>query len=236
MKKLMIASPCYQGKCDTSFTLSLIQSLYILDHAGIQAQILLPETGSILAKERNDIVEAFWQSDCTHLLCIDSDVSWQPDAPMKFLNYDVDFIAGVYPARRNTPNIPKYLFNPETDANGQVTQDEKTKLLKMKGVPAGFMMLSKKCIETMRNHFPEKQYKGSNNFDSAFSFFNTEVRDGYMWGEDYVFCQNAIDAGIDIWCDPSINFVHAGIPGNLNEILTSVKPINNNVYEFKTTD
>lgn len=231
----MISSPCYQGKCDTSFTLSLIQSLYILDHSGIQSQILLPETGSILAKERNDIIQAFWESDCTHLLCIDSDVAWQPDAPLKFLNYDLDFIAGVYPARRNTDRISKFLFVPETDENGQITQDEKTKLLKMIGVPAGFMMLSKNCIKTMRDYFPEKKYTGSNNFKTAFAFFNTEVRDGQMWGEDYVFCKNAMDAGIDIWCDPDIQFVHAGVSGKLSEILTNVKPINNDVYEFKIT-
>lgn len=234
MTKLMIASPCQNGKCDTKFTLSLIQSLYQLDHSGIQTQILLPETGSLLIKERNDILEAFWNSDCTHLLCVDSDVAWEPNAPLKFLKYDVDIVAGVYPAKRNNDKTPKFLFLPETDKNMSIIQNEKNKLLKMKGVPAGFMMLSRNCLKIMREFYPGKKYTGSNNFDSAYSFFNTEIKEGVMWGEDYVFCLNASEAGIDIWCDPNINFVHAGETGSLSEILTDKRPVVGNVFQYNT--
>lgn len=232
MKKLMIASPCHHGKCDVKFTLSLIQSLYLLDHSNIQTQILLPSTGSILSKERNDIIEAFWKSDCSHLLCVDSDVSWEPDAPLKFLQYDTDIIGGVYPARRNNDTLPKFMFLPETDYSGRLTQKPNSTLLKMIGIPAGFMMISRDCVKKMRDFYPEKKYKGSNNFEDAFAFFNTEIRDGMMWGEDYIFCKNAIDAGIDIWCDPNIMFEHAGTVGKLSEILTNQIP-KSDIYSYK---
>jgi len=234
MKKLMIASPCHQGKCDVNFTLSLINTLYSLNSVNVQTYVLLPESGSLLIKERNDILEAFWRSECTHLLCIDSDVGWAGDAPLKFLNYDVDIVAGVYPARRNNPKIPKFLFLPETDENDQLIFDEEKQLMKMKGVPAGFMMISRDCLKKMRDFYPDKKYLGSNNFDSAYSFFNTEVRDGYMWGEDYVFCKNAIDAGINIWCDPKIEFIHAGVTGKLAEVLKLKDNICNENFVYKT--
>lgn len=223
MKKLMIAAPCHHGKVDTEFTLSLMQSLYILDHAGIPTTVLLPTTGSLLAKERNDILEAFWQSDCSHLLCVDSDLGWQPDAPLKFLNYDVDVVAGVYPARRNSDKIPKYTFIPEFNGDQTLRQHDQKPLIGVQGVPAGFMMISRECVERMREFYPEKKYDGSNNFDSAYCFFNTELRDGSMWGEDYIFCKNAIEAGVEIWCDPMIQFNHAGIDGRLVEILTNTQ-------------
>ena len=230
----MIATPCHQGKCDTRFTLSLIQSLYMLDHSGIQSQILLPETGSILAKERNDILEAFWRSDCTHLLCIDSDLGWQPDAPLKFLNYDLDFIAGVYPARRNNDKLSRYMFLPVVNQDGRMHKNDINGLLKMEGVPAGFMMLSRECLKKMRDHYPEKKCIGSNNFESTYALFNTEVIDGMMWGEDYIFCKNAINAGIVIWCDPTIMIDHAGEVGSLSEILTREKPTSPGIFEYNT--
>ena len=231
MKKMMIASPCHHGKVDTAFTLSLIQSLHMLDHVGIQTNVLLPTTGSLLSKERNDILEAFWQSDCTHLLCIDSDLGWEADAPLRLLNYDVDIVAGVYPARRNSDTIPKYTFIPMLNDDHAVKQHDQKPLIGMQGVPAGFMMISRECIKKMRDFYPEKKYTGSNNFDSAYCFFNTELRDGSMWGEDYIFCKNAIEAGIEIWCDPMLQFVHAGVSGSLSEMLSNSKPINNEINE-----
>jgi hypothetical protein len=237
MKKLMIASPCHNGKVDTRFTLSLIQSLYILDHSGIQTVVLLPATGSILVKERNDILEAFMRSDCTHLLMIDSDMGWQPDAPKKFLDYDVDFIAGCYPARTNNANTPKFIFVPDAEKNGNIKRDESKKLLKILRAPAGFMMVSRNMIESMREKYKHLYFEGlgfNKNFESGYALFNTELIDGDFWGEDYVFCKRAVDAGITIWCDPNIMFDHAGVTGSLSEILTSSRPVVDNTFVYET--
>jgi hypothetical protein len=233
MKKLMIASPCHHGKVDTHFTLALIQSLYILDHARIQTVVLLPTTGSILAKERNQIVTAFMKSDCTHLLMVDNDLSWDADAPLKFLNSGKDFIAGVYPARSDRKEV-KYIFIGDTNDNGSIKNEGP--LLKMLGVPAGFVMVTKKCIETMQKALPELYYKGidiDGIEEDGYVFFNTELEDGKFWGEDYVFCRRATKSGINIWCDPSIYFNHAGTHGRLSDILTDKPPLLNNNYVYR---
>lgn len=235
MKKLMIASPCHHGKVDTKFTLSLIQSLYILDHAKIQTIVLLPGTGSILAKERNKILAAFMESDCTHLMCVDSDLSWDPKKIFEFLNYDYDdIIAGVYPARTSDYS-KKFIFWADTDSNDSIKT--KNKLLKMLGVPAGFMMIPRQCIEKMQKEFPELRYEDidvNGNKEVGYAFFNTELEDGKFWGEDYVFCRKVTKAGINIWCDPTIEFNHAGISGKLTEILTDKKPILNGTFVYNT--
>lgn len=228
----MIASPCHHGKVETHFTLSLIQSLYILDHSNVQTNILLPATGSILAKERNQIITAFMKSDCTHLLMVDNDLSWEPSAPFKFLNIDKDFIAGVYPARSNRKDV-KYIFIGDTNENGSIKNEGP--LLKMLGVPAGFVMVTRKCIETMQKQLPELYYKGidiDGIEEDGYVFFNTELEDGKFWGEDFVFCKRATKAGINIWCDPTIEFNHAGTIGKLSEILTDKPPLLNNNYVY----
>ena len=234
MKKLMIASPCHHGKVDNKFTLSLIQSLYILDHANIQTIVLLPATGSILAKERNKIISVFMESDCTNLMCIDSDLSWDPKAIFEFLNYDDDILAGVYPAR-TSDNSKKFIFWPDTNPNNSIKT--KNKLMKMFGVPAGFMMITRKCIEKMQNKFPELRYEDidiNGNKEIGYAFFNTELENGNFWGEDYVFCKKATKAGINIFCDPTIEFNHAGISGKLTEILTDKIPSSDKNFIYNT--
>jgi hypothetical protein len=234
MKKLMIASPCHHGKVDNRFTLSLIQSLYILDHSGIQSQILLPTTGSILAKERNNIIQSFMKSDCTHLLMVDSDLGWQPEAPFVYINYDKDFIAGVYPARSDRKD-KKFIFMGDMNPNGSLKTEKN--LIKMLGVPAGFIMVTKKCIEQMQERLPELYYKGvdiDGIEEDGYVLFNTELQDGRFWGEDYVFCRNATKAGIEIWCDPNIVFDHAGEIGRLSEIFTDKKPIIGDAFQYNT--
>ena len=55
-----------------------------------------------------------------------------------------------------------------------------------------------------------------------------------MWGEDYIFCKNAIEAGINIWCDPNIEFIHAGVTGKLTEVLKFKNDVRHENFVYKT--
>lgn len=219
MIKLMIATPAYDGKLNIQYTLSYTNTVLLLAQNNIQVQPLIVSSGSLLVAERNKILEAFWHSDCTHLLCIDSDLGWPAQAVLAMLQVEKDFVAGVYPARGYKDT---FLFRPILDKNQKIVQENH--LLKMEYIPAGFMLLSKNCIAKMREKFPELYYEPKNkkyNPEPGFCLFNTEVWEGEFWGEDYVFCRRARQAGIDIWVDPLIQFDHAGTIGMLIEHLTT---------------
>lgn len=219
--KLMIVSPCHGGKVENLFVDSLIKTCKILTESNIDHEVFLPTTGSILSKERNELLQYFMESDCTHVLCVDSDLAWTPESVLNMINHDREFIAGVYPARTNN-GTKQYIFNPELNPNGSLKCEDS--LLKMLHVPAGFMLIKREVIEKLRTYYPELKYKNDNgirNVDEAYAFFNTELIDGHFWGEDFIFCRRVIDAGIEIWCEPKIHFVHAGIPGGIYEILTN---------------
>lgn len=221
--KLMIVSPCHGGKVENIFVDSLIKTCKILTESNIDHEVFLPTTGSILSRERNELMQYFMDSDCSHILCIDSDLSWSPESVLDMFKLDKDFLAGVYPARTND-GVKRYIFNADLNPNGSLKCENE--LLKMLHVPAGFMMIKRELVEKLRNHYPELKYTndgGVKNVDEAYAFFNTELIDGHFWGEDFVFCKRVIDAGIDIWCYPKIHFVHAGIPGGIYEILTNKK-------------
>jgi hypothetical protein len=188
---------------------------------------LVVKASSLLVAERNRILEAFWISDCTHLLCVDSDLGWPGEAVLAMLQANKDFIAGVYPARSMDPNKNEFLFRPMKNEDDSVITDNH--LLKMEYVPAGFMLLNRNCVKKMRDFHKNLYYEPKTSHDkveSGYCLFNTEVWQGEFWGEDYVFCRRAREAGIDIWVDPLIQFDHNGKIGMLLETLRTTNSIN----------
>lgn len=219
--RLMIATPAYSGKLDIPYAVSLAETVCILRSRGIVVETLIVPSGSLLVAERNRIVEQFWASECTHLLCVDGDLGWPAEAVTAMLQADKEFICGIYPARGGNG---AFMFRPmyrEDDPNAIVTDG---RLLGMQYVPAGFMLLSRPAIEKMREKHPDLYYEPKdprNVSDKGYCFFNTEVWNGEFWGEDFVFCRKAREAGVEIWADPLIQFNHAGTIGALIDILTT---------------
>jgi hypothetical protein len=214
----MIATPAYSGTVNIAYAISLAETIHTLKLHNVQVTPHITASGSLLVAERNRIVQAFWESECTHLLCIDGDLGWPAQAVLAMLDQDKEFVAGCYPARGDKHT---FLFRPFNNPNGTIVQDKH--LLKMQYIPAGFMLISRSAIQKMRNKFPELYYEPKdkrNNPEPGYCFFNTEVYEGEFWGEDFVFCRKAREAGVDIWVDPLIQFDHAGTIGMLIECLT----------------
>jgi hypothetical protein len=225
---IMIATPAYDGKVNIQYALSFANTVHILQLHGVQVTPMITGSGSLLVAERNRIVQAFFETECTHLLCIDADLGWPPQAVLAMLDANKEFIAGVYPARGDTNT---FLFRPVLNPDNTIVSEKH--LLKMEYIPAGFMLISRSLIEKMQKKFPELYYSPKNkqvrNPESAYCFFDTEVHEGEFWGEDFVFCRRARQAGAEIWVDPLIQFDHAGTVGMLIESLsqspTEYKPI-----------
>lgn len=219
---IMIVTPAYSGDVFGAYATSLAETYHLLMSHGIKVTMLVEPNGSLLVASRNRLTERFWQSDATHMLCIDSDLGWPPEAVLAMLSQDKEFIAGVYPSRK----MKGFIFRPWLDdpTSEQLITDKH--LVKMEAVPAGFMLIARSAIEKMRGQYSDLYYSPADPRDdseSTYALFNTEVINGQFWGEDYVFCKRAIAAGIEIWVDPLIQFNHAGTVGALVEALTQKK-------------
>ena len=220
--KLMIATPAYDGKVHVQYAVALSETILLLAQNNIEVKINIPTSGSLLVAERNRILMAFMDSDCTHLLCIDSDLGWPAQAVLALIKHDEEFIAGVYPSRGEN----SFTFRAKLNEDSSVVKNSKN-LLGMQYIPAGFMMIKRSVIEKMQQKFPELYYEPkaeSLKFAKGWYFFATEIWEGEFWGEDYTFCRKARECGVDIWCDPLIEFDHAGTRGMLVNALTDKKP------------
>jgi len=219
--KLFIATPAFDGKVHVPFAIALAETFALCakKHIGIEYRVLT--SGSLLCAERNRLVKAFLESDCTHMLCIDSDLGWPAEAVVALLRKQEHFIAGCYPTR--TDKV--FLFRPVVNEDQSLIVNQDKGLVKMSYIPAGFMLLTRELLEKMVKDNPDRNFvpKDPSNPPGC-ALFNTEIHEGEFWGEDYVFCRLARQSGFDIWVDPMIQFNHAGNIGMLAQVLTEKPP------------
>jgi hypothetical protein len=155
------------------------------------------------------------------MLCVDSDLGWPAQAVLALLSKQEDFVVGCYPARGEK----SFLFRPVKNEDGSLKAHEKKGLIGMEYIPAGFMLLTRNVLKTMYEKYPELKYEPKDPSQTeGYALFNTELYEGEFWGEDFVFCRRAREAGFEIWADPMIQFDHSGSIGMLSEILTNEKP------------
>jgi len=75
--KIFLATPMYGGQCYGLYTKSLMDTTSTLMHHGIEMQIYYLFNESLVTRARNYCVHNFLKSEATHMLFIDSDVSWK---------------------------------------------------------------------------------------------------------------------------------------------------------------
>jgi len=216
MKKVFIATPTYEEKVSIPYVMSLLDMCEILTQNGYTHTCLINSGGSLIPMARNKIIQMFWESDADYLLCIDSDLGWEPSSIIRLLESDKDIVGGVYPTRDGTNN---YVFFAVEEQDGRITQCPTTKLLEMEYIPAGFMLIKRESIQKMKEYYSELEVKNDKfmlEHDGTYhALFGTEVIDGKFYGEDILFCKRAREAGLRIWVDPFIEFNHAGYKGKL---------------------
>lgn len=220
MVKLFIGTPAFDGRVHVAYSIALAETVLSLASCTVGVQIHITTAGSLLVAERNRILKTFLETDCTHILCVDSDIAWSYKDVKKFLDYDVDIVAACYLSRLDGKG---FFLRPFYNPN-QSVQLGPHNLIKAEYIPAGFMLIKREVIEKMNAHFQHLYFQpkiDSVNGQTGYLLFNTEIHDGEFWGEDYVFCRRVREAGIEILVDPHVVLDHAGNKGALIQGLTS---------------
>ena len=100
-QKVFLATTAYDSP-DASYTFSIARSREALTAAGIQSAYYLLQGNCHVDDARNAVVRDFLESDCTELVFLDADVSWEPDALVELCKINRDLVGGVYPYRRES--------------------------------------------------------------------------------------------------------------------------------------
>jgi hypothetical protein len=217
MAKIFIATPTFDGKVHAQYALSLSETRILLDKENIGVQYQINKGGSLLVLERNKLIIDFLNSDCSHLLFIDSDIGWPSLAVLKMLEKNVDFIGGVYTLRDKKTFLCRPKENPDRSL---IIKDNH--LIELDYIASGFILLKREAIEGAIKFHPHLYYKSKLiPGPPGYCLFNTEVWEGEFWGEDYVFCRHMREAGYKIYADPFIELDHQDMRGRLADMLTN---------------
>ena len=209
-KHVFFATPCYGAQVFLNWHVSMMETLLLLKDIGVS--FTHPPTGgdSLVQRARNVLVANFLQSPATHLMFIDADIGFRGSDIVKMLAGDVDIVGGVYPKKCYPLEWPANIFWQDREPEFH----PETKWIAAKDLPTGFLLISRKCIETMVDRHPEWKCI----FDPAhaeepysYSLFDCYTdTDGVYLSEDFAFCRRAQAEGFKTWCDPTIALTHFG--------------------------
>lgn len=199
--KLFVAVPAYDGKVCVETVRSLLNEQGVARGAGVEFKAVFLPGCSLITQARNQIAQDFLDSDYDRLVYVDADVSWEPGAIVRLAARGVDFVGGAYRLKQDVESYPVGWL----DRSELWAEDG---LLEVASVPGGFMCLTRRVFETLREAHPERAY--SHYQFSGHAYFHAPVKDGRLYGEDTAFCADWRQAGGKVWLDPELTLTHVG--------------------------
>ena len=195
----MLATPVYDSP-DSSYVFAISKSREALSRAGILSSYLLLSGGVHVDDNRNTITKDFLESDCTDLVFLDADVSWQSQDLVKLCQYDLDVVGGVYPYRRKDPRNTSNKMPVRMKPGAEIVDG----LLEVDGLPTGFLRIRRHVLETLA----EDAGKFEKNGEYYPLIFERTVYDGQRMGGDINFCRKWQEEGGKLYASTEMRLGH----------------------------
>jgi GT2 family glycosyltransferase len=167
-----------------------VANLYALTQLHIPIYFSMPVSG-YSTYNRNQTVEKAKEIGASHIMFIDGDMLFTPDAVEKLIAHDKDIIAANYHQRdKEPPQSTVFMYQ---DKKLVIYDESKTELFECATVGSGFMLIKMSVFDRLQQ-----------------PYFDTDYVDGQFETEDVVFCKKSLMAGVKIYCDPTIEVGHLG--------------------------
>lgn len=99
--KIYILTPCYGSLCQVTFVNSLMETIDLCRKLGVNMKVEFCSNDSLITRARNNLIaKAMNDKSMTHVIFIDSDISWSPIDILKLMISDKPLIGGIYPLKR----------------------------------------------------------------------------------------------------------------------------------------
>lgn len=194
---MLLAVPAYDDPA-SALCFALARSGEALNAVGISSALLILQGNCHVDDARNSIVRDFLESDCTELVFLDSDVTFEPKDLVQLCQRDCDIVGGVYPYRREGgENMPVRLMD-----GGEI----KDGLREVEGLPTGFMKIRRHVLERMAQARP---WYFDKIYPTHLVFNRSEPDEEHMrWGGDLDFCRRWRAMGGRIYADEELRLGH----------------------------
>jgi hypothetical protein len=207
--RVHICMPCYGGMLTESTFMSYIKWSNTCRQLGIEWTMETMTNESLISRARNTLVAKFLNNpDSTHLMFVDADIGWEPWHLLVLLNAQKDVIGGLYPMK----TLPiKWVVN--GFENAEVSEDGNLQEVSKTGT--GFMLVKRDVFDKLNVHQAVKSFKNDIGLPVELdpymkTYYDTAVREGRYYSEDWTFCENWRDIGGKVWVDKRVLLKHTG--------------------------
>jgi hypothetical protein len=213
MRSIFVGMPVYAGDVGVGTMQSLLLAFEEAKQGGwgLQASDVYCRVGDAdIAAARNVLVGKFLTSDCSHLLFMDADLSFEAGAFTRFISHEVDFVAAAYRIKSDEREHYPILW-PEQRRMSLGKGGHP--LLAVEGIAGGLWLLSRACLESMAEANKDVYFYDDNlpGVKCPWLFeFEFDKKNKIRRSEDFSFCQHWRELGGEVWCDPTINVNHKG--------------------------
>jgi len=206
-----IAMPCYDSvKINTM--LSVIQLVQQLSSSGVKVGINTMKS-PLIHQARNYLTSVFLTTDYTHLLFIDSDVEFEPEAIIRMLVAKKNIICTPY--RVKSELLDKHIYTVEFK-NPKTIPFLPGGLVEITAGPTGIMLIERTVFEKIIKNHPDLKIKNKATPNATqshafyYNFFDFGFKEGYAMGEDVSFCKLARGNDFKIYANTESTTSHHG--------------------------
>lgn len=202
--KIFVGTPMYGMMCYGAYTINLINLHTIFCNNKWDVKYDFIGNESLITRARDNIAFNFLESDCTHLLFLDSDIAFRAKDVESMIYEDLDIVCGVYTAKDINWNsveaavkagCPSKLL-PIAGLRPIIESDESYSYMDMKLIEAeyagtGYMLIKREVFEKLaKNTETYISNTGPNKGNRFHAFFKISIDEHEnMLSEDYHFCR-----------------------------------------------
>lgn len=237
--KVLIATPVYDDTVTTGYMLSVQKLIAALSGQVIFINLFIGS--SLVTRARNAYASILLEDPSfTHMLFVDSDMGFRPEAVQRMIDFDKDVVGCIYPRRSldfdRFHSVSRQVADPLTArmiAQDYVAKDDLVRtdfgdgkwgfvtergFVRTKGIGAGVTLIKRGVFERLRAAYPElasppdESYRNLAVKREVFQCFEPAPgEDGLFVSEDLAFCQRWRDrCGGEIWACVDETISHVG--------------------------
>ncbi len=228
--RLYLATPCFGCQMTLAFLTSVLQLQAACAQRGYECYVDFIGNESLVERARNVLAARALASDATHLLFIDSDIAFQPDAVFRLVDCDKDVATAVYskkaidwdqvrtkleagearePVHQMGLDFNINIANPKESVNA-------SGFVRVLDSATGFMLIKRAVLERMCAHYRDELFcvndipgQTTKDYVAIFACMVDDKTRRFL-SEDYSFCRRWQQLGGEIWVDIASPLAHIG--------------------------
>ena len=189
MNKIILGIPCYK-------TISVRTAWSIMDilrkHPEVEVAF---QDGVFVHENQNNLVKLAQERGASHIWLVEHDMIFEPETLNKLLADNKDIICANYNFRSEPRQSMVFRFNAKGELENIPQRELPKETFEAGAIPTGLTLIKTDVFKKLTKPYFFYKYNSEGKMESS---------------QDVYFCNKAREAGLSVWCNPTIEVGHLG--------------------------